>query len=170
MPKEKSSSTLTITMPCPLNPNNRPVRPKTARNSSATTNTNQYRSDSNNEKLSIENRPLSARFSFGPTSTKDTETVEEIHLLRQVDGGPWVKVEDIVLSHPKKRDVVSFDLSLPFTRLSVLRTTSGLNGPKVERLLGHVIEHLSWRPTCLITRQKASNPSCVLVTCSHPAY
>ncbi|KAK3774576.1 hypothetical protein RRG08_035006 [Elysia crispata] len=172
MPKEKSSSKLTITMPCPLNPTSRPVRPKTARNSSTANNNIMNNSDKNNkENTSTENRPLSARFAFGPTNTKDTGSLEEeIHLLRQVDDGPWVKVEDIALSHPKKRDVVSFDLSLPFTRLSVLRTTSGLSGPKVERMLGQVIEHLTWRPTCLITRQKVSNPSSVLVTCSQPAY
>ncbi|GFS16165.1 death domain-containing protein 1-like [Elysia marginata] len=170
VPKQKTTSALTITLPCPFNPAHRPVRPKTARNNSTNNmNSNNSTIHSNNkDQTPIEDRPLSARFSFGPTSTKDNEPVEEIHLLRQVDDGPWVKVEDVILSHPKKRDIVSFDISLPFTRLSVLRTSSGLNASKVEKMLNHVIEHLTWRPTCLITRQKTMDPSSVMVTCCHP--
>ncbi|XP_012935626.1 uncharacterized protein LOC101859287 [Aplysia californica] len=155
----KFSKPLTITLPCPSNPALRPRRPQTA--------ANRLGGDRAEPK---DTRPLSARPLFGGgEAVADSETSEEVHLLIKEPGSSWTRSDDVTLLQSKKRDIVSFEIARRFERIAVIRTKPDVTAAQSEKMIGHVIMSLTYKPVSVVMRQKSAEPSSVVLTCTPPS-
>ncbi|XP_055889115.1 putative autophagy-related protein 11 isoform X1 [Biomphalaria glabrata] len=149
----KFSTPLTLTLPVPPNPSNRPRRPQTAGNSLT------------REKVdTVDVRLASARSMY--TSKEEESVPDELHLLLKESDGLWTKVDDVHLIQLKKKDVVAFDMNRNFSKLAIIRTKPDVTPFQAEKMFAHLITALTYKQMTILVRQKSLHPMSVMVTCT----
>ncbi|KAK0053264.1 Death domain-containing protein 1, partial [Biomphalaria pfeifferi] len=149
----KFSTPLTLTLPVPPNPSNRPRRPQTASNSLT------------REKVdTVDVRLTSARSMY--TSKEEESVPDELHLLLKESDGLWTKVDDVHLIQLKKKDVVAFDMNRNFSKLAIIRTKPDVSPFQAEKMFAHLITALTYKQMTILVRQKSLHPVSVMVTCT----
>ncbi|XP_045204736.2 titin homolog [Mercenaria mercenaria] len=107
-------------------------------------------------------RPSTAR----PSTTTEEDATEEIFFLHRDDKSGWTVNSKMHLVQPKSKDTVTFDITLPYERMLLLRTKAGKRETAVEKMATLLENITTQRNVKVIVRQRNDDVADVMVACT----